>query len=209
MKNDKQSVKTTLADQQKSRRAFLKNSATFTALATAGPFVGLSPLDVFAAKQPADEMMHGIQIGAVSFVDEGVEKVLDIMQKRGAINTLFLTTFTHGRGLGGRQIPGEKFPDHGSQESDEKTYHGGNFATPHREYYKNTILKETRAPELGNFDVLASVIPAAKKRGMKVFASVEDQWRQDVPGVKECAEVDLLGRRTNTLCLFHPDVQEF
>ena len=209
MKNDKQSVKTTLADQQKSRRAFLKKSATFTALATAGPLVGLSPLDVFAAKQPADEMMHGIQIGAVSFVDEGVEKVLDIMQKRGAINTLFVTTFTHGRGLGGRQIPGEKFPDHGSQESDEKTYHGGNFAIPHREYYKNTILKETRAPELGNFDVLASVIPAAKKRGMKVFASVEDQWRQDVPGVKECAEVDLLGRRTNTLCLFHPDVQEF
>lgn len=44
---------------------------------------------------------------------------------------------------------------------------------------------------------------------MKVFASVEDQWRSDVPGVKECAEVDLLGRRTNTLCLFHPDVQAF
>ena len=96
-------------------------------------------------------MMHGIQIGAVSFVDEGVEKVLDIMQKRGAINTLFLTVFTHGRGLGGRQIPGEKFPDHGSQESDEKTYHGGNFATPYPEFYKNTVLKETRAPELGKF----------------------------------------------------------
>lgn len=40
-----------------------------------------------------------------------------------------------------------------------------------------------------------------------MFASVEDQWRLDVPGVKECAEVDLLDRRTKTLCLFHPDVQ--
>ena len=80
---------------------------------------------------------------------------------------------------------------------------------PHPEYYKNTILNQTRATEFGNFDVLASVIPAAKKRGMKVFASVEDQWRQDVPGVKECTEVDVLGRRTNTLCLFHPDVRAF
>lgn len=196
-------------EQHKSRRAFIKNGAKLTALAVAGPLADSSPLSAMESKPTVDNMMNGIQIGAVSFVDEGVEKVLDIMQKRAAINTLFLTTFTHGRGLGGRQIPGEKFPDHGSQESDEKTYHGGNFATSHPEYYKNTVLKETRAPELGKFDILASVLPAAKKRGMKVFASVEDQWRADVPGVKECAEIDLLGRRTNTLCLFHPDVQAF
>jgi hypothetical protein len=197
------------ADQQKSRRAFIKNTAALTALATTGPLLGFSPLDLAVPKLPADNMMHGIQIGAVSFVDEGVEKVLDIMQKRGAINTLFLTTFTYGRGLAGRQIPGQPFPDHGSQQSDEKTFHGGNYATPHAEFYKNTVLKKTRAPEHGNFDILASVLPAAKKRGMKVFASVEDQWRSDVPGVQQCTEVDLLGRRTNTLCLFHPDVQAF
>jgi hypothetical protein len=208
MKVNKKSIQVSHLEQDKRRRAFLKSGAKLTALAATAPLVGNATL-AFAAKQPADTMMHGIQIGAVSFVDEGVDKVLDIMQKRGAINTLFLTTFTHGRGLGGRQIPGEKFPDHGSQESDEKTYHGGNYATPHPEFYKKTILKETRAPELGNFDLLASVLPAAKKRGMKVFASVEDQWRADVPGVKECTEVDLLGRRTNTLCLFHPEVQAF
>src|SRR5688500_741474 len=209
MNNKKKLNKEVSIDQQKSRRAFIKNSAAFTALASAGPLIGFSPLDVIAAKQPTDDMMHGIQIGAVSFVDEGVEKVLDIMQKRGAINTLFLTTFTYGRGLAGRQIPGQPFPDHGSQQSDEKTFHGGNYATPHAEFYKNTVLKQTRAPEHGNFDILASVIPAAKKRGMKVFASVEDQWRSDVPGRQHCTEVDLLGRRTNTLCLFHPDVQAF
>ncbi|MEJ7738350.1 MAG: twin-arginine translocation signal domain-containing protein [Chitinophagaceae bacterium] len=209
MKNKNQSENTTPVDAHKSRRAFIKHSATLTALAAAGPLASFSTLGELAAEQPADSMTHGIQIGAVSFVDEGVEQVLDIMEKRGAINTLYLTTFTHGRGLGGRQIPGEKFPDHGSKESDEKTYHGGNFATPHPEFYKNTVLKETRAPELGKFDILASVLPAAKKRGMKVFASVEDQWRDSVPGVKACAEVDLLGRRANTLCLFHPDVQAF
>ncbi|HTF29394.1 MAG TPA: hypothetical protein VK625_11165, partial [Flavitalea sp.] len=85
----------------------------------------------------------------------------------------------------------------------------GNYSTVHPEFYKNTKLKNTRATEHGNFDLLASVIPAAKKRGMKVFASVEDQWRMDVPGIKDCTEVDLLGRRTTTLCLFHPDVRAF
>ena len=195
--------------QNKSRRAFIKTSAKFSALTAVAPFVAASPFNAFAANNASDKMMHGIQIGAVSFVDEGVDKVLDIVKNRGGCNTLFVTTFTYGRGLSGRQIPGQPFPDHGSQVSDKDSFHGGNYAMPHPEYYKNTILNQTRATEFGNFDVLASVIPAAKKRGMKVFASVEDQWRQDVPGVKECTEVDVLGRRTNTLCLFHPDVRAF
>lgn len=192
-----------------SRRAFIKTTAKLTALATAGPLAGISPLDVLGAGKAADSMMHGIQIGAVSFVDEGVDTVLDSVQKRGAVNTLFLTTFTYGRGLAGRQIPGEPFPDHGSQQSDEKTFHGGNYSMPHPAYYKNTVLKQTRATEHGNFDLLASVLPAARKRGMKVFASVEDQWRSDVPGIDQCYEVDLLGRKANTLCLFNPHVRGF
>ncbi|QDK79939.1 hypothetical protein EXU85_15505 [Spirosoma sp. KCTC 42546] len=193
----------------KSRREFIKSSAKIGALVAAAPLTGIASHTALGSPKIADTGMHGIQIGAVSFVDEGVDKVLDIVQKRAAVNTLFLTVFTYGRGLAGRQLPGEPFPDHGSQVSDDKTFHGGNYATPHPEFYKNTVLKETRATEHGNFDILASVIPAAKKRGMKVFASVEDQWRPDVPGVKECSEVDLLGRRTNTLCLFHPDVRSF
>ena len=44
---------------------------------------------------------------------------------------------------------------------------------------------------------------------MKLFCSIEDVFRSDVPGVKEVAEVDLQGRRTGTLCLFHPDVRSF
>ncbi len=194
---------------ENSRREFIKTTAKLTALAAAGPLTGFSPLGALAAPKPAGDMMHGIQIGAVSFVDEGVDKVLDTVQQKGAVNTLFLTTFTYGRGLAGRQIPGEPFPDHGPQESDEKTFHGGNYSIPHAQYYKNTVLKQTRATEHGNFDLLASVIPPARKRGMKVFASVEDQWRPDVPGIDQCYEVDLLGRKASTLCLYNPNVRNF
>src|SRR6185312_2843738 len=109
------------------------------------PAGGAAPAD---SQKPGKTI--GIQAGAVSFFDEGVGPVLDIFQERGAINTLFLTTFTYGRGLAGRQIPGQPFPDHGKQESDERTFHGGNYATPHPQFYADTILKETRAPDHGD-----------------------------------------------------------
>ena len=183
------------------RRDFVKSSAVALA-ATVAPQMPL-------AAAPAGKKMIGLQVGAVSFVDEGTGPVLDILQARGAVDTICLTTFTYGRGLGGRQIPGQPFPDHGKQESDEKTFHGGNYATPHPEFYTNAVLKPIRAPDHGDLDIVAAVLPAAKKRGMKLFCSVEDVFRSDVPGVKEVGEVDLQGRRTGTLCLFHPDVRAF
>ncbi|HXT41395.1 MAG TPA: hypothetical protein VN887_15420 [Candidatus Angelobacter sp.] len=189
------------------RREFLKRGiGATTAVAALG---GLLPATAaLEESQPAGKMI-GIQVGAVSFVDEGVGQVLDLLHERAAVDTIFLTTFTYGRGLGGRQIPGQPFPDHGKQESDEKTFHGGNYATPHAEFYRNTALKQTRAPDHGDLDIVAAVLPEARKRGMKLFCSIEDVFRSDVPGVKEVAEVDLRGRRTGTLCLFHPDVRAF
>ncbi len=183
------------------RRNFIKTGASVAAAAVAGPLP--------AEEAPAPGKNIGIQIGAVSFADEGTDKVLDILQERGAIDTLYLTTFTYGRGLAGRQIPGQPFPDHGVQESDEKSFRGGNYATPHPEYYRDTVLKKTRAPDHGDLDIVATVLPAARKRGLRVFCSIEDVFRADVPGVKEVAEVDLQGRKANTLCLFHPDVRAF
>ena len=190
-----------------SRREFLKSTAAVAAIATGVPIAGATP--AFAGEAVSDSRTIGIQVGAVSFADEGTGRVLDILQEQGAINTLFLTTFTYGRGLAGRQIPGYPFPDHGVQESDEKFFHGGNYALPHAEFYSNTVLKQTRAPDHGDLDIVAAVLPEAKKRGMKLFCSVEDVFREDLPGVKEVAEVDLEGRRTGSLCLFHPDVGAF
>src|SRR5258708_32415299 len=192
-----------------SRRDFLKTTATASIAATLeGAALAAEPAGEAKSVKPETKMI-GIQVGAVSFVDEGVEQVLDILQSRGEVNTIFLTTFTYGRGLAGRQVPGQPFPDHGAQESDEKFFHGGNFATPHPEFYRNTSLKETRAPDHGNLDILEAVLPKAKKRGLKVFCSCEDAWRSSVPGFAEVAEIDLNGRKTGAQCLFHPDVRHF
>jgi hypothetical protein len=188
------------------RREFLKAGVSLTAFATAGVLPATSALQ---AAEPAAHKSIGMQIGAASFVDEGTEKVVDLLQKRGAVDTIYLTTFTYGRGLAGRQIPGQPFPDHGVRQSDEGFFHGGNYATPHPEFYRDTALKPTHAPDHGDLDILAHVLPATKKRGMRVLCSIEDAFRGDVPGVKELAEVDMQGRKTNTLCLCHPDVRAF
>jgi TAT (twin-arginine translocation) pathway signal sequence len=160
-----------------------------------------------ATSAPASKMI-GIQAGAISFVDEGTEKVLDVLQERGNVNTIFLAVFTYGRGIAGRQIPGQPLPDHGKQEYD-LNFHGGNFATPHAEFYKNTVLKDTRAPDHGNLDILAEVLPAAKKRGMKVICWLEDVFRTDLPNVAKLQERDLYGRNAETLCFNNPDYHNF
>src|SRR5689334_761085 len=128
------------------------------------------------AQPPAPAKAIGIQIGSISFLDEGTEKVLDILQEKAYVNTLFLATFTYGNGIASRMIPGHPFPDHGVQAYDTK-YHGGNYATPHLQYYKNTVMQDVKAPDYGNIDILEEMIPKAKKRGVKVYTWSEDVWR--------------------------------
>jgi len=180
------------------RREFLK--------LTAGAGAGLAVPGV-AFPSPSKTMI-GIQVGAVSFVDEGTEHVLDNLQERACVNTLFLAVFTYGRGIAGRQIPGQPLPDHGKQEYD-LNFHGGNFATPHAEFYKNTVLKETRAPDHGNLDILAEVLPSARKRGMKVICWLEDVFRSDLPDIEKLQERDLHGRNAETLCVNNPEYRNF
>src|SRR5215831_7335412 len=78
--------------------------------------------------------MIGIQVGAVSFVDEGVTPALDIFQHAASVNTLFVATFTYGRGIAGRQVPGQPLPDHGKQEYDTNTFKGGSYTRIHPQY---------------------------------------------------------------------------
>ena len=71
-----------------SRRQFLKAGS----VATAGlPFAADILASQAAVKASASKMI-AIQIGAVSFVDEGIEQCLDVLQERGAVNTIMPAT---------------------------------------------------------------------------------------------------------------------
>jgi hypothetical protein len=175
------------------------NRRHFLQTAAAGSYV--------AAAQPASKMI-GLQVGAVSFVDEGVDQALDQFQRNAYINTLFVATFTYGRGIAGRQTPGQPLPDHGRQQydtaGDANAFHGGSYTRIHPQYYKDTVIQDFRAPELGDYDVLETVIPAARKRGMKTFCWFEDVWSRNVPHVDQAQEVQFDGQNSTNLCFNNP-----
>src|SRR5690348_18487969 len=111
------------------RRKFLSSAAAGLAAAQTSPAA------------PTARKMVGIQVGAVSFVDEGVEKVLDEFQQDAHINTLFVATFTYGRGIAGRQVPGQPLPDHGAQKYDSDTFKGGSYTRTNPRYYRDTVIQ--------------------------------------------------------------------
>lgn len=154
-----------------------------------------------------------IQVGAVSFVDEGIAPVLDTVQERGAVNALFLATPTWTRGTGGRQIPGHPLPDHGARSHDVD-WVGGNYATIHPEFYGNSALGPVgRALEHPDWDMLASVIPEARARDMKSYAWIEEsgyaQALRDYPNFPKVLEVDVWGRPTTRPCFNNPDYRNW
>jgi hypothetical protein len=183
------------------RREFLETSTVLAGVALLGGMPGAAPR--------ADPPMMGLQVGAVSFVDEGTDRVLDGLQTMAAINTLFVATFTYGRGIAGRQLPSQPLPDHGKQEYDTATFRGGNYATPHPQYYRNTRIAPERAPDHPNYDVLEDVVPKAHRRGMKVICWFEDVIAADVPGFEQAREVVLAGPASSFACSRNPNTRHF
>lgn len=200
---------------ESSRRNFLKGMTTLPLLAVlagngmGSEFLENAPAPLTGAPRPdGGKKFVAIQIGARSFVDEGVDKVLDDLQQKGGVNVLMPAVFTYGRGLAGRQVPGQPLPDHGSQQYDQ--IHGGSYAKLHPEFEAKSVIKNVRAPELGEFDILADVIPKAKARGMQTYCLFEEAYNPRLmPGFEKIAEVDLNGRMGGSTCLNNPDARNF
>src|SRR5689334_1447582 len=182
------------------RRHFVQNAVAGTLLSAA---------QTSTAAPAASNKMIGIQVGAVSFVDEGVGPVLDLFQQSASINTLFIATFTYGRGIAGRQVPGQPLPDHGKQQYDTDTFHGGNYTKVNPRFFQNTALRDFRAPDFGDYDVLEAVLPAARKRGIKTICWFEDVFRDDVPNIHRLQEKEFSGRNATTLCFNNPDYRNW
>ena len=158
------------------------------------------------------EPFVGIQIGAISFVDEGVEQVLDILQEKAGVNALLISALSWSIGNAGRAAFG--FPDHGVQEPDN--LRGGGFFNPDPPYYRNTFMKDFAAPDelCSGFDTLADVVPAARRRGMKVYtyycetssSAIRSIWQ---PGFQHFLDRDHLGRMATRPSLLNPDYKTF
>lgn len=158
------------------------------------------------------ETFVGIQIGAISFVDEGVESVLDILQEKAGVNALMISALSWSIGNAGRAAFG--FPDHGVAEADK--LRGGAFFEPDPRYYSKSFMKQFAAPDelYEGFDTLADVIPAARKRGMHVYtyycetssSAIRSIWQ---PGFQHFLDRDHRGRMATRPSLLNPDYKTF
>ena len=166
------------------RRDFLKLTASGigSALATSS-LLRAQGLDS-ATKPPKGAATVGMPISIDPLVAGDLDRLFGDMRERAGVNALFPFIATYEAHRAGLPAAG---------------FRGGNYAIPHMQYYKDTLLDygDLRAPEIGEVDVFARAIPAAHKAGIKMFAwIIEDNNRpMAIPHWEQLYEVDVHGRR--------------
>ena len=161
----------------------------------------------------SDRTFVGMQVGGISFIDEGIEETLDIFQESAGVNAIFISALSWARGNAGRSGSND-FPDHGGQEPDH--LQGGAFFPPDPRYYHGTSIKDFTAPDplYEGWDILGDVIPAARERDIEVFPyycetshkNPKPLWQ---PGFAQVLEVDPWGRKATRPCLYNPDYRNW
>ncbi|MDG4889771.1 family 10 glycosylhydrolase [Mesorhizobium sp. WSM4887] len=167
-------------------------------------------------KPKLDEKFVGIQVSPISFVDEGVDAVLDTLRDRVGVNVLMLGTVSWLGLKTGRSISHELdgWPDHGVPEPFQMK--GGAYFQPNPAYYQGTFIKDFRSgdPQFDGKDILAMVIPEAHRRGMKVYIELMEPFFKytghgstntvDIPNLAQAMEIDVFGRLGAEPSTSHP-----
>ena len=143
------------------------------------------------------------QVKAYAWQDEGIEKLLDNLQEKGNVNTVFAFTFLSEPTDISGDIP---LPDHGTYSKAHPEI-GGAFYDYDLKYFADTTLKQFHASS--PFNVISEVGPKMKARGMDFFAwdynNSNANMMRLIPGFTDVAEVDVYGRRTDSACWNHPN----
>ncbi len=149
--------------------------------------------------------MMAIQVGAISFADEGIPPVLDVLQERAGVDAIFFAAYTYTRGTGGRQVPGWPLPDHGEQEYDD--FSGGNFAQTHPQYYARTSIQDFQSPDEATrgTDWLEAILPECQRRGVALYAWAVERFGMFVTGAQRLLQRDAFGRPMAQPCYANPD----
>ena len=147
-----------------------------------------------------------IQVKPFAWRDEGIDRLLDNIQHKGEVNTVWAYTYDYSEEHMTKDGP-IPLPDHGVPGGSQ--FVGGAFYDYDLKYFQDTILREFRSPDYGSFNVIAEVAPKVKARGMDFFAwdynNAFPIMMRSIPNFTEVAEIDIYGRRTTSPCFNHPD----
>ena len=186
------------------RRHFIKLGVVGTGAALAG-VEAVSGQNLPAASKPSTMVAMPISVAPLAKGD--LDAMFADMRERAGVNALFPFIYSHEPHRAGLVQEGGRVGD----------YHGGNYARPHLQFYKDTplTLADMTAPEFGGADVLERVIPVAKKHGIRTFPFLlEDNTLPAlVPHWQGLYEVDHHGRPTTGHpggpCFNNPYYQNF
>jgi hypothetical protein len=193
-----------LAQGGQDRRDFIKT------LAVALPAVG-ADLDWAHARQVAGrgglDGLVGIQMGPHTMCDEGIDRVLDLIQDTAAINTLFIYSHAYGGDL--RKALNLLATDHGVPPKDQRSRNLPLvWVKQHDQYFKDTTLRHPKVDstfEYANRDLFSEVVGPARKRGMKVYARILEAGPRGIENFAKVGTVNVYGRQTQTGCWNHPE----
>jgi hypothetical protein len=184
------------------RRKFIQLGAVGAGAIAAGvdPLRGEPASGVVTTKSAATVAMP---ISIAPLVKQDLDVMFADMRERAGVNALFPFMYTH--------------ETHRAGVETADNFHGGNYARPHMQFYKDTplTLEDMRAPEFGDVDILERVIPVARKHGIRVFCFLleDNALPAAVPNWQSLYEVDHHGRRTTGHpggpCFNNPAYQNF
>ena len=174
--------------------------------------VGAHALAQAPEKETAKPILNGIQISPHNFYDEGLEYVLDTLQETAGIDTLFCYTHTYH---GGYSRPLDCIADHGKPR---RADHGRNWRFCWIQHdpaaFKKTIIghESPGDQEYAEKDLFSELIPAAHRRGMKVFGRFLEagaRRKHRIPNYDKVVTTDLDGKPGHGPCWHHPDYREW
>ena len=151
---------------------------------------------------PKSSAMVAMPISIAPLAQRDLDVMFADMRERAGVNALFPFIYSHEPHRAGVEAAG---------------FHGGNYARPHIQFYKDTplTLQDMRAPEFGDVDVLEKIIPVAKKHGIRTFCFLleDNTLPAAVKNWETLYEVDHHGRRTTGHpggpCFNNPAYQNF
>ena len=192
------------------QKASPEAAAQTTAQTTTPQAVRLAPRGPRAATKNRKNFV-GIQVRGFVWVDEGVDQVLDNLQHKGEVNTVWAYTYAYGEQ---RLKQGAGFPDHGIPLSPANTgVNAGALYDYDPKFFTNTTVKDFRISGYGKFNVIEAVAPKAKARGMDFFAwdlnNPSPTMARNSPAYAALGEVDLTGKTTTNPCFNNPNYVAF
>ena len=153
----------------------------------------------------------GVQMGAHTMLDEGIEPCLDLCRETAAIDTLFC--YSHAYGGDVRKPIEWLATDHGKPPIDQRSRKLPQvYVKLHDQYYKDTALRHQSVDSsfaYYNRDLFAEMREPATGRGMKIYARILESGSREVKNVDKVATIDVHGKPTQTACWNHPEYKAF